>query len=61
MRNARLRRGITASNLAARAGTSSSVVAQLEKSDPGVGVGTLADILRSAASRSAGAALPQSV
>lgn len=45
VRNARLRRGIAVSDLAARAGTSPSTVARLEKGDPGVGIGTLADIL----------------
>ncbi|MGE4411800.1 MAG: helix-turn-helix domain-containing protein [Sphingobium sp.] len=45
VRNARLRRGIAVSDLAARAGTSPSTVARLEKGDPGVGVGTLADVL----------------
>jgi transcriptional regulator with XRE-family HTH domain len=32
-------------DLAARAGTSASTVARLEKGDPGVGIGTLADVL----------------
>ena len=32
-------------DLAVRAGTSPSTVARLEKGDPGVGIGTLADIL----------------
>lgn len=41
VRGARLRRGIAVVDLAARAGT----VARLEKGDPGVGIGTLADIL----------------
>ncbi len=45
MRNARLRRGMAVTDLAARAGTSPSTVARLEKGDPGVGIGTLADIL----------------
>lgn len=45
VRNARLRRGIAVSDLATRAGTSPSTVARLEKGDPGVGIGTLADIL----------------
>ncbi|MBZ5761941.1 helix-turn-helix domain-containing protein [Rhizobium sp. VS19-DR104.2] len=45
LRNARLRRGITVSDLAARAGTSPSTVARLEKGDRGVGIGTLADVL----------------
>jgi len=45
VRNARLRRGIAVSDLAARAGTSPSTVARLEKGDPGVGIGALADVL----------------
>lgn len=45
VRNARLRRGIAVADLAARAGTSPSTVARLEKGDPGVGIGTLADVL----------------
>jgi len=45
IRSARLRRCIAVSDLAARAGTSSSTVARLEKGDPGVGIGTLADVL----------------
>lgn len=45
IRGARLRRGIAVSDLAARAGTSSSTVARLEKGDRGVGIGTLADVL----------------
>lgn len=45
VRNARLRRGIAVADLAVRAGTSPSTVARLEKGDPGVGMGTLADIL----------------
>ncbi|MCM2439415.1 helix-turn-helix transcriptional regulator [Agrobacterium vitis] len=45
VRGARLRRGITVADLAVRAGTSPSTVARLEKGDPGVGIGTLADIL----------------
>jgi transcriptional regulator with XRE-family HTH domain len=40
-----LRRGIAVADLAVRAGTSPSTVARLEKGDPGVGMGTLADIL----------------
>jgi len=32
-------------DLAARAGTSSTTIARLEKGDPGVAIGTLADIL----------------
>jgi transcriptional regulator with XRE-family HTH domain len=45
VRGARLRRGIAVADLAARAGTSASTVARVEKGDPGVGIGTLADIL----------------
>jgi transcriptional regulator with XRE-family HTH domain len=45
IRGARLRRGIAVADLAVRAGTSPSTVARLEKGDPGVGIGTLADIL----------------
>ncbi len=45
LRSARLRRGVAVSDLAARAGTSSSTITRLEKGDPGVGIGTLADIL----------------
>jgi transcriptional regulator with XRE-family HTH domain len=42
---ARLRRGITVADLAARAGTSPSTIARLEKGDPGVGIGVLAGVL----------------
>ncbi|MGO6948036.1 helix-turn-helix domain-containing protein [Rhizobium johnstonii] len=45
VRGARLRRGIAVADLALRAGTSPSTVARLEKGDPGVGIGTLADVL----------------
>jgi transcriptional regulator with XRE-family HTH domain len=45
VRGARLRRGIAVADLAVRAGTSASTVARLEKGDPGVAIGTLADIL----------------
>ncbi|MBK8631735.1 MAG: helix-turn-helix transcriptional regulator [Sphingomonadales bacterium] len=45
IRNARLRRGISIADLALRAGTSTSSVARLERGDPGLGIGTLADIL----------------
>lgn len=45
VRSARLRRGIAIADLAVRAGTSPSTVARLEKGDPGVAIGTLADIL----------------
>lgn len=45
IRSARLRRHIARADLALRAGTSPSTVARLEKGDPGVGIGTLADVL----------------
>lgn len=45
LRAARLRRQITAVDLAARAGTSPNTVARLEKGDSGVAIGTLADVL----------------
>lgn len=45
VRSARLRRGITVADLAVRAGTSPSTVARLERGDPGVGIGMLADVL----------------
>lgn len=45
IRNARLRRSITVADLAVRAGTSPSSVARLERGDPGVAIGTLADVL----------------
>lgn len=45
IRNARLRRGIAVADLAVRAGTSPSSVARLERGDPGVAIGTLADVL----------------
>lgn len=45
IRNARLRRGIAVADLAVRAGTSPSTIARLERGDPGVAIGTLADIL----------------
>ncbi len=45
LRAARLNRRIAVAYLAARAGTSPSTVARLEKGDPGVAVGTLADVL----------------
>ena len=45
IRGARLRRGIAIADLAVRSGTSPSSIARLEKGDPGVGVGTLADVL----------------
>lgn len=45
VRAARIRRRITAADLAARAGTSPNTIGRLEKGDGGVGIGTLADIL----------------
>ena len=45
VRGARLRRGMAVSDLAIRANTSASTIARLEKGDPGVAIGTLADIL----------------
>lgn len=45
IRNARLRRSMAVADLAARAGTSPSSVSRLEKGDPGVAIGTLADVL----------------
>lgn len=45
VRNARLRRGIAVADLAIRAGTSPSTIARLERGDPGVAIGTLADVL----------------
>lgn len=45
VRSARLRRGIAVADLAVRAGTSPSSIARLEKGDPGVAIGTLADVL----------------
>ncbi|MCL4713472.1 MAG: helix-turn-helix domain-containing protein [Hyphomonadaceae bacterium] len=45
LRATRLRRQITAVDLAARAGTSPNTVARLEKGDAGVAIGTLADVL----------------
>ena len=45
LRSARLRRGISVADLAARASTSTSTITRLEKGDAGVGIGTLSDIL----------------
>ena len=45
VRGARLRRSIAVADLAVRAGTSPSSITRLEKGDPGVAVGTLADVL----------------
>ncbi len=40
-----MRRNVAVADLAVRAGTSPSSIARLEKGDPGVGIGTLADVL----------------
>lgn len=45
LRNARLRRGIAVVDLAVRAGTSPSSITRLERGDPGVAIGTLANVL----------------
>jgi transcriptional regulator with XRE-family HTH domain len=45
LRLARLSRRVAVADLAARAGTSPSTIARLERGDPGVAVGTLADVL----------------
>lgn len=45
IRAARLRRNIARADLAVRAGTSPSTIGRLEKGDPGVGIGTLGDVL----------------
>ncbi|WP_372707933.1 multiprotein-bridging factor 1 family protein [Brevundimonas sp.] len=45
IRGARLRRGMAVADLAIRAGASASTLARLEKGDPGVALGTLADVL----------------
>ena len=45
LRVARLRRRMPAADLAVRAGVSLSTIARLEKGDPGVALGTLADVL----------------
>lgn len=45
VRGARLRRGIAVADLAVRAGTSPSSIARLERGEPGVAIGTLADVL----------------
>jgi len=45
VRSARLRRGIAVADLAVRAGTSPSSIARLERGDPGVAIGTLANVL----------------
>jgi len=45
LRAARLRRNMARADLAVRAGTSPSTIMRLEKGDPGVGIGALADLL----------------
>ncbi len=45
LRSARLRRRMAVADLALRAGTSPSTIARLEKGEPGIGIGTLADVL----------------
>jgi transcriptional regulator with XRE-family HTH domain len=45
LRLARLSRRVAVADLATRAGTSPSTIARLERGDPGVAVGTLADVL----------------
>lgn len=45
IRGARLRRAMAVSDLAARSGASPSTLARLERGDPGVAIGTLADVL----------------
>ena len=45
LRDARLRRRMPAADLAVRSGVSTSTIARLEKGDPGVAVGTLADVM----------------
>jgi transcriptional regulator with XRE-family HTH domain len=45
IRAARLRRAISLEDLAVRAGASVSTISRLEKGEPGVGVGALADTL----------------
>jgi len=45
IRYARLRRGMAIADLAIRSGTSPSTLGRLEKGEPGVGLGTLCDVL----------------
>lgn len=45
VRGARLRRNMAISDMAKRAGTSPRTISRLEKGDPGVALGTLADVL----------------
>jgi transcriptional regulator with XRE-family HTH domain len=45
LRRARLRRGIAVVDMASRAGASPRTINRLEAGDPGVAIGTLADVL----------------
>jgi transcriptional regulator with XRE-family HTH domain len=45
LRSARLRRGIAVADMATRASTSPRTITRLEKGDPGVAIGTIADVL----------------
>lgn len=45
VRGARLRRNMAIADMARRAGTSPRTISRLEKGDPGVALGTLADVL----------------
>jgi transcriptional regulator with XRE-family HTH domain len=45
LRLARLRRSMALSDLALRAGTSTSTITRLERGEAGVGIGTLVDVL----------------
>lgn len=45
IRNARLRRAMAVSDLAARSGASPSTLARLERGEAGVAIGTLVDVL----------------
>jgi transcriptional regulator with XRE-family HTH domain len=44
-RSARLRRRMSVADLALRSGASPSTITRLEKGEPGIGIGTLADVL----------------
>ncbi|NML08027.1 helix-turn-helix transcriptional regulator [Sphingomonas sp. G-3-2-10] len=45
LRSARLRRRLAVADLALRSGSSPSTITRLEKGEPGIGIGTLADVL----------------
>jgi transcriptional regulator with XRE-family HTH domain len=45
LRSARLRRRMSLADLALRSGSSPSTITRLEKGEPGIGIGTLADVL----------------